>query len=673
MSGQSAALQDGRCERAVVSAPAPKGGRQSRWWGGVRLDGSDRRIVRLIAIVALYFVASVALQLHGSSLAVWKSVLHDEASPSGIVFSTPKSVRTDEWLAWTPAVLSQALHDPPFPVENVSVGAGKTPLLVNLPVRHYSMLFRPQLWGFFVFNVETAYAFYWNVKVCGLLLSFFFLLRALTLQFWLPLFGSGWLLFSAYTQWWFSCPPMLPEMLSCWALALLCVVHLFTTARRAVRIIATTGLIIACVNFTLCFYPPFQIPLVYLGLAVLAGWFWQNHRAHLQWRAGTMWCGFAAVAIATVVAAYVIECLPTLEIVSATKYPGARRSHGGELPVRDTFSGVLGFFNGSEHTFLATRGNSCESSNFYPLWLLLIAATAGGLWRTRRERRVETALLAVVAALTLYTFVPFPEWLCRITLLSYVPSVRAVLPIGVGGIMLGTMILANPAMPPMRNRLFVGFLAFAAVVMVLMASSPGTDPFLTPTMCGLLLAVNATLIALCLFAPRPVFCSAFLLCLMLNNGAVNPIVTGLGPLIDTPAGDVVREIKQRDPAARWVGYSTAGAAQFLKAQGVEVINGLNYVPDVPFYRKFDATGAGEMSYNRYAFAVYTLGDGDRSFHLVPPVTFGLSVAPTDPLLAARGVRYATFPQAVDHPAQHGLEFLARPAGNLWIYRIATAQ
>ena len=92
--------------------------------------------------------------------------------------------------------------------------------LYSLPVRHYTMVFRPQLYGFFLFNLEWAYAWYWNMKVFGLLVSMFLLLRVLTRNTGLALFGSLWLFFSSYVQWWFSCPPMLPEMLSSWALTM---------------------------------------------------------------------------------------------------------------------------------------------------------------------------------------------------------------------------------------------------------------------------------------------------------------------------------------------------------------------------------------------------------------------------------------------------------------------
>jgi hypothetical protein len=640
-----------------------------------RPRGGDARVRRLLAIVAVLFVAAVALQIHGSSVAVWKKILKDDSSPSGILLSTPKEVRTDEWLAWTPALLSQALHDPPFPVENPNIGGGKAPLLVNLPVRHYSMFFRPQFYGFFLFDVETAYAFYWSVKVFGLFLSFFFLLRALIPgRFWLPLFGAGCVFFSAYTQWWFSCPPMLPEMLSSWAAAILCVIYLFRGPALGGRIFALVGLVVAGVNFTLCFYPPFQIPLVYMGIALLAGWFWQSRGGDLNWRAGALGGAAAALCLGAVLVSYILECKPTLQIVASTKYPGARRSQGGDLMARDTLNGVLGFFNSSEDNYLATRGNSSESSNYFPIWALALASGGYALWRHRRARRAEMMLAAAVALFALYTFCPFPESLCRWTLLSYVTGNRALLAVGIGGIVLATMILANPVEQSRKgNRVLLALAAFGAVVSILLTSHPLTDPFLNGWRCAGLLFLNALFIGLYFFAPLKVFCGTFLLCLVLNNGPVNPIATGLGPLLRSDGSALAKEIKRRDPGAKWMTYYSTLPAQFLKAQGADVITGLNYVPNLAFWREFDPAGKFDTVYNRYAFAIFVMEGRGREFGLMPPVTYWADVLPADPLLAKDGVRYAAFTEEVTDPGAKGLHLVSKPSGpQFWIYQIATS-
>src|SRR5947207_2920705 len=94
----------------------------------------------------LLFCLCVFLKLNGSSVGFWKEILNDPSRPEGLLLFKPRPVRADEWHVWTPAALSQAKQTPSFPIENLSLGGGKTPLLMSLPVRHYTTFFRPQLW-----------------------------------------------------------------------------------------------------------------------------------------------------------------------------------------------------------------------------------------------------------------------------------------------------------------------------------------------------------------------------------------------------------------------------------------------------------------------------------------------------------------------------------------------
>ncbi len=128
------------------------------------------------------FVVSVAWELNGSSVGMWSNLLSEKTAPAGLLFSTPKRVRGDEWTVWTPAMLSQAQQTPPFPIENPSLGAGKTPLITSVPVAYYTTLFRPQLWGFFLFNFARGFSFYWCAKVFGLLFATGWCLRQIGLR-----------------------------------------------------------------------------------------------------------------------------------------------------------------------------------------------------------------------------------------------------------------------------------------------------------------------------------------------------------------------------------------------------------------------------------------------------------------------------------------------------------
>jgi hypothetical protein len=194
---------------------------------------------------------------------------------------------------------------------------------------------------------------------------------------------------------------------------------------------------------------------------------------------------------------------------------------------------------------------------------------------------------------------------------------------------------------------------------------------LTRSRTTLLIGLNALFIATYCFARRLVFCTIFIASLLVNNGGVNPVSTGLGPLTDATPAAAVREIRSRDPAGKWIAYGNVSTAQFLKAQGVDVLNGLQIVPDLPFCRAMDPSGRFDQVYNRYSFMNLALREQDRSFQTLSVVVYSLDVSPLDPVLLARGVRYAVLRAALE-PAPAGMQLIAQlPQHEMWIYQLAT--
>ncbi|HCX32065.1 MAG TPA: hypothetical protein DHU55_20200, partial [Blastocatellia bacterium] len=214
------------------------------------------------AICCVLFLLCVALRLNGSSSAFWYFDLHALEEAKGLIAGSPKPTRSDEWMVWTPAILAQLHHQPSMPMENPSLGAGVSPLLMSVPVRHYSMLFRPQLWGFFMFDTECGFAWFWNAKIFGLLVSFYLLFLVLMRgRIALAVLGTIAVSYSSFIQWWFSSPAMLPEMLTSWAVMLLSGRVVFMDIPFWKKISAALAITAATINFLLCCYPPFEIPL----------------------------------------------------------------------------------------------------------------------------------------------------------------------------------------------------------------------------------------------------------------------------------------------------------------------------------------------------------------------------------------------------------------------------
>lgn len=631
------------------------------------------------------FILSVFLGLNGSSSAFWARALQTPDEPTGLIAGSPRLTRSDEWMVWTPAALNQLHHVPPMPVKNPALGAGVSPLLMSLPVRHYSVLFRPQLWGFFFFDAERGFSWFWNTKAFGLLLSFFFLFRKLLRgRVVLAILGSVAVSYSSLVQWFFSSPTMLPEMLASWALLVLAGWHLFERAASTKKLGAAFLFVSCAVNFALCCYPPFQIPLVYLAVVLLAVFLWEKRAA--SWRGGAYWLVGALLLSLALLWPIFAQCRETLEIISQTSYPGARRTSGGTMSFVELFSGLLNFFDGNRpHAEIFP--NTSEASNFFPIWLAVLAGVA---WRWEKQKtsggQVETiggssalnlALVGFILFFSAYALVGFPEWLCRATALNFVTEKRAQLAIGVAGLLLTFLSLPADNLPLARDRIgrsWIPTILGLCVLAYFWVAQRLNPEYLAPKYCALLIGLAVVLIALYFFAKPLVFAAGFAGVLLLNNGLVNPVAEGLPLLLRSGPARHIAAIYHADPTAGWAAYERGITAQFILASGARVLNGVKTTPDLELWGRLDPSGANRAVYNRYAFIVFGLPKEAGT-----PVSFELQrgadsyrafVSPQHPALRAAGLKYVVFPRPLAGEEMRSMELIdSLPENLLWIYRL----
>lgn len=629
-------------------------------------------------LAIVLFGLCVFLKLNGSSVAFWSKVLHEPGNHSGLLLFTPKLVRFDEWHTWTPSALSQARQRPPFPIENSSLGAGRAPLLLNVPVAYYTTFFRPQFWGFFLFDFERGYSFYWCCKVFGLLIASAWFLRQLGLRNrGVILFGTVWIFFSGYVQWWFSSPAMLPEMLATWAIFTGCAIKFFKETNPW-RIGAAFAVAVFCgVNFILCLYPPYQISLLFLSVAILVGMWFENWRAGGPcWTArGILLTGMAVCAVILALVPFWIEARSTLELVAHTDYPGARRSTGGGLSLFQLFSGLVGFFQ-TEETIPKVYPNICEASNFYPLWPAAIFAVFVARWRrVSGTSFLIVALGVLIICLSLYCLVPFPKWLLRATFLDFATERRALLTIGLASILLCCIFLDRyrAQIFTTRSAICAGLIFWFAIAGLLWnASLHNPQIFPDKRQVALALIINATIATLFFWETKRSWIPTVLAALLiLSNAGVNPIMRGLSPLLNSQAFRVIEEIRAADPKAKWIAYNDLDLAQLILATGAPVLNGTKLLPDFTFFRRLDPGRPAESIYNRYANIYCRLPpDSDPGgLELFHEDIYVLSLPPDSPILREFGYDCLLFPDVWPDAKLHGFSLVQQiTPSHLWIYK-----
>jgi hypothetical protein len=631
---------------------------------------------------AIFFCVAVGFELNGSSVGMWRELLTEPGPERGLIFSTPKRIRVDEWGVWTPSALSQARQQPAFPVENSNLGAGRAPLLMNVPVAYYTTFFRPQFYGFFIFDFARGFSFYWCAKFFGLLVAVGWGLRQIGVRSRLVvIFGAVWVLFSSYVQWWFSSPAMLPDMLVSWFVCLGCVVSFFKDRRPGRTIAAFLGFILFGINFSLCLYPPYQIPLVLLFIAVVGGVCLENRLqgevAVSIVRASVLF-GVGLIAIVLILLPFWFDVRSTLAIVANTVYPGMRRSSGGDISFFKLFSGVLGFFE-SEQSYPAVYDNICEASNFYPLWpaagLILLAA------RLRAKVPISPLLVALsifLIGLSVYCVVPLPGWLLRTTLLNFATEQRALLALGIANVLFCCLFL-DRYRAAILSKLGVaaGSIGFwlGILVMLWCARVQNAAYFSDPWRWIQPLAIAALILSLFFWERLRYRLVPAVLgpLLIFSNGAINPVARGPSSLIDSAAFNAIERIRAADPEGKWIIYHTRYFAQLVKATGATVFNGTKIVPDLPFMRQLDPGGENKFVYNRYAnigCEVPRLSH-EASASLVYPDYYIWFLPPDLPALSQSGYRYVLIPKEWPEAPDYGFALVEKVSpGDLWIYQRA---
>ncbi len=568
------------------------------------LRGPSRRAV--ITILTLAFVVACVFKLNGSSTGLWRLLSDRKSSDQSLVAGTPREIRSDEWMVQTPWMLSQLAAEPSLPLTNANVGDGPAPLLTNLPARHWSMIFRPQMWGFFFLKAERAFAIYWNFKWYALLLGAFLFLELITGgKTLLACAGALFLFASPYLQWWFSTPTCMPEMVAMLFFALWAFAMIFRARTQRGVALASIALLVALLQFVFCCYPRFQIPLAYTGAVLLACGCARGRRA-VEFRAFRV----VSLGVTLAVAALLVwiwwqEVGGLVRAIAALAYPGQIVSRGGDYLWVQLLAPFLEF-SITESNYPAGAMNVCEAAGFLFVAPILAAVALRDVFR----RRVDPLLLGCVALsifVVVFVVKGMPLSVAQWTGWSRVYGPRAVLALGVASTVgLFRYLAARPLAA--AGRPGGGLIAFTPAVLVLFVCFGATNALLgsfvslsTVTAAAIFFA----LVAICIWSRRvTATCALLIWPLVLANGLTNPISHGLPGLTHNALRARVEQIHRSDPAAKWLvlGHSSRSQAltQLVKSTGASALGGLRITPDAEMLRVLDPEGKYNSVADRYA-------------------------------------------------------------------------
>jgi hypothetical protein len=633
------------------------------------------------------FLLAVCTNLNGSSAAMYNSA-YGIGKPSTLLLGVPQSIRSDEWAFHTPAILNESLASKRFDAKNSIVGDDSISLLANLPVRHLSTLFRPQFWAFFVLPTDYAYSAYWQFKALILITGLFTLLLLSTNSTFWAITGSLWYFFSSFTQWTYSWPSALPEMvgLISWTLCLVC--FLTIGRNRLALFFAAIGAATCGIDFVLCGYLPHLIPLIWMAVFFFIFWcLGQRNLILKQEHLGRRILAFAiVVAIAGFIGTVVyFDGRNAFAAVANTAYPGRRTFAGGSMTLQMLISHFFELTETETH-LPPSLLNICEGSGF--LWLAPLTLF---LWNRLIVSRLQKFFLASFCLtfifILLWVLIHFSAHAGSLFGLDKTFGPRCIPCLGLVNIAIVAICMSSAnkdkettggAGTPAAD-FFRACGIVLIVFIVLFLTNQALAAYFSWKELSLATGFSSLLIFLLLERKRLALAFTLVLSQALSFGAVNPIQRGLDVITQSTLYKFVH-VHPELLRAKWIVYSDAPAVYsegvmmsgYFTAVGCDVYTGMKYLPDVDHFPLFASRGISLAALNRDGVRFALPLPADTRSTAETPVEYEVvwSVSPSDPIVKQLGIAYFAFNKQPSPSITSQLMALtSEPIDGFWIYKL----
>ena len=616
----------------------------------------DRKVKIVLFLLFLVYILLSLAKIHTSSVAYW-DLMFGVNEPKSLIWGRPQPVRQDEWMLSTPAIVGQ--YKTGFPISSMTMGYGNVPIIQGMPVKDISTLLRPNLWSYFIFDVERAFAFSWNFNILLFLISSFLVFMLLTQNnFFLSLFGTFFIFLSGSVQWWSYYIAIDMMWLNC---SLISALYLLYSRRKWVLISAAILFIISFYSFVVQLYPPWQVPLGYLYLVLFLGYIFnindfQSIKDNLKWKAIIASC--AGIVLIFFMIHFYSLIKETADVMMNTAYPGKRTTNGGDLVKGKLFSDYFGIFLKAGHLPKEWL-NISEASSSIMFFPIIFYGMLVEFIRTKKFNwlLILTSIYAIV--ILIWIIIGFPTFLSRISLLSMSPVYRTLPILGIANgilliIYLGRKNYTEKINFSILEMSLLSVASFVFVVFVGLNINAGTSNFFSYSeiITG---AILMTIVNILIHyrSKKYVLLSLMIILsfMVINNITINPLNKGLSPILKNPIVLATKDIYKNDPAGRWAVFGNQKISNLLKANGLNVFNGVKVVPILKEMSILDPTAKYKEIYNRYAHInLYYHNDvGDNVyFQLNENETvndnYTIIIDPCSEKLKKLGVKYILFTQ-----------------------------
>jgi len=575
-------------------------------------------------IAFIIFAILVLLKVNFSSIGMWNQYIKEGVDTTA--FGEARAIRSDEWLVTTPFNLSQEYVG--FSAQNENLDLGNNDMnIFHAPVLDASVIVKIFSWGYFLFGNEYGLSWSWVLKVIVLFMVFFELGMIITKKDkGMSLLTAIWITFSPTIMWW-----------SIWdntafAAGIIVLFHTYLSNKNLKlyqKLLIAYGMVVFICQFVYALYPAWQVPLAYLILVFIVIDF-IKYRKNLNVKDYLL---MACTIIVTVLllAYFVITSWDGIQAMMNTKYPGGREITGGDYNFERLVNYYTNFFTPYSNDY---ENPSDISAFIYPTISVVSVLIIGTIMAIKNKKLKEIlknknnwyiyGIIGLILVLLSWMMFDWPKILDKITLFYNVQEKRAETIYEFAFVLL-TIMLAKKMFDRKEkiiNNNVAFIISFAVTILTYFVAKhiQYADTFTTFKL-SILLPIIFVMNYTFLSSNKNAFIYVMIIISLFAGAHVNPITIGISPITETEIAKTAVEIAKNDSDAIWIGGSQINA-QYLAANGLKVLNGINEYPNYNWVDLIDAEHKYEEVWNRYAHIVIYL-DNETYFELLSTDVYAL--------------------------------------------------
>lgn len=577
-------------------------------------------------IAVIVFIILVAGKIHFSSIGMWDNYIREGTDIT--IIGEPRAIRSDEWLVTTPFNLSQEYNGFKLVNDNVNVGNNDMNIF-HAPVLDLSIIVRIFSWGYILFGNEIGLSWAWVLKIIAMFMINFELGRILTKKDnVLSLMTAVVLTFAPVIMWW----SILDNIAFATAIIVLFHTYLanneFSLKRKC---LIAYGMIVFLCQFAYSLYPAWQIPLAYIMLIFIIVDF-IRYRKNLN-KKDYIIMGITILITFLLLGYFVITSWNGIQAMMSTKYPGGREITGGNYD----FSALANYYTNFFTPYTDDYVNSSELASFiYPAIATIIILVAFAI-TTIKNKNIKKVikeknnwyifgLIIVLGIFLAWMGFSWPAFLRKVTGLYMCQEERVAIIFEFGFVLL-TILVAKRLFDG-KNKFFnnkvalVISIAITILSLIIAKNTKYADTFNTFKLVVLATAIFCMNYFL-LSSNKKAFAYVMILISLVAGAYVNPISRGIDVITQTELAKTAVSVAKEDKDACWIG-GTQVNAQYLIANGIKVLNGINEYPNYDWINILDPNHEYEEVWNRYAHILVELGD-ETKFKLMSPDLYVLNL------------------------------------------------